>query len=147
MLSPGFEERCSSSDRNRSPKRSSTNSRSASSRSTRASRGFSSATEECGRFRTVSFGIKHRVKVAHGSSASQFRESFSRNICNLLKINQKLWVIEVDNYRINQSSGLYRKTMPSTLASVRRRCNLPNSICATIFSSTLLPRLCRPDST
>jgi hypothetical protein len=45
----------------------------------------------------------------------------------------------LDNFCINQSSGSYRETMPSTIVLARRHCNLPNSLRAMKFSSALLP--------
>jgi hypothetical protein len=100
MLSPGLEDNCSSSARNRLPNRSSLNSHSASSRSTHVSGDFASAIEACRRLRTVSFAIQHRVKVAHGSFVSHLRELLARIICKSLKIIRKLWVIESTPVRL-----------------------------------------------
>src|ERR1039458_3871667 len=111
MLSPGLDDNCESNDRNRLPNRSSLNSQSAASRSTHAPGESASAIEVRRRFRTVLFGIEHRVKVAHGSSVSHHQELLARIICKSLKIIRKLWVIE-SNYarlpplnRARQSNG------------------------------------------
>src|ERR1700692_4072517 len=94
MLSPGLDDNCESSDWNRLPSRSSLNSQSASSRSTHAFGDFASATVDRRRDRTFSFGILHRVEVAHGQSVSHHRETLARIICKSLEIIRKMWVIE-----------------------------------------------------
>src|SRR5512138_2501557 len=94
MLSPGLADSCSSSERNRLPKRSSLKSQLANSRSTHDRCDFPSAIACRWRFRTLLFVTEHRVTAVHGSSISHLLQVTAIIICNLPSLQGKLWVIE-----------------------------------------------------
>lgn len=84
IASPGLDDNCSSSARNRLPSRSSANVAPANSRSTQFSPLFASATVRLRRARTGFSGMQHRVEVAHGGVVSHDIESNSRTACKSL---------------------------------------------------------------